>query len=215
MHLHNEPLTDTRKSVFFRNQYRRLINGILILQFSAISLLIILAVQRMSSAPARYYASTTTGAVIPLQSLSMPVITQRYLLEWSKTVARSVYSLSFNNISSQLAESSQYFTQEGWQSFQAALNESGLVNAIQAKKLILSAVVDGTPVIINQYVQSGRYTWVVQLPLLVTFGSASDIQKRRLFINMTIKRVPDLIAAKGIAVTSFQVGGGINVFNRP
>lgn len=198
---------DMRKNNFFRNQYRRLVKVLIILLIVCAGLLTTLFVVMATEPAEKYYASTTTGEVVPIESLSSPVVTPDFILQWSKTVARSLYSLSFSDYDNQLKEASGYFTPEAWQQFQNAMKSSGLLNVVREKKLILSAVVNGAPVIVDRYVKNGRFTWRVQLPLLVMYGSANDERKTQLYISLTITRVPELEIARGIAVTSFQVGG--------
>lgn len=196
-----------RKNNFFRDQYRRLIKFMIMSLLVCFGLLVALFFLIFTQSKPKYYASTTTGTIVPIQSLSSPVVTQKYILQWSKKVARLVYNLDFLNNEEELKNASTYFTQEGWQSLQKSIEKSGLLSTIKQKKLMLSSVVDGSPVILNQYIEGGRYTWKVQLPLLILFGSASESKKKKIYISMIVKRVPELEIARGIAVTSFNVSG--------
>ena len=76
------------------------------------------------------------------------------------------------------------------------------------KKLESSAIVYGPPVILNSMVLSGRFTWRVQLPMLVTFTSANQQTQQRYMITMDIQRVPVVSVPKGIQIKSFYVTTG-------
>ncbi len=153
---------------------------------------------------ANYYASTTTGYVIPLHPLSEPVVTQQYLLQWAELATRKAYNLDFINYQKQLQGAKAYFTPGGWNQFNAALKKASLLDTVIDKKLNMSAVVSGTPVILAKAVVHGRFTWRIQLPILVTFVSASSHSQSQVLVTMNIQRIPTLDAAKGIQISSFD-----------
>lgn len=196
-----------RRNDFYRNQFRRMVSFLIVLLFISGGLLTTYILVAGTQAPARYYASTTTGDVVPIESLSSPVVTMDFIRQWAETVARSAYSLDFLSYSKQLQNTQQYFTPDGWIAFQSALDASGLLNDIKANKLYLSAIANGPVVVVNRYISGGRYTWDIQVPLLISFTSSNVVKKKQIYVSMTIKRVPELEEARGIAVTKFIRGG--------
>ncbi len=191
---------------FYRDQFRRMAKLLLTLIIICAILSATLFLFLWKAKPASYYASTTTGEVVTLEPLSSPVVTQDYVLQWAELVVRSAYTLNFGDYEEQLQKTSQYFTQSGWQAFNDALKESTLLDTVISKKLYLSAVVNGPAVIVNRYVSHGRFTWEVQMPVLINYTSASMARKKQIYVSMTITRVPELEAARGIAVTNFYNG---------
>jgi intracellular multiplication protein IcmL len=79
---------------------------------------------------------------------------------------------------------------------------------VLAKKLVVSAVATGAPVILQQGLLFGTYTWRVQLPVLVTYQSASEFSQQTVTITMLITRVSTLTTPKGIGIAQFIVSGG-------
>ena len=199
------------KNIFFRDQYRRIIKFALFLSVIGAVLVVLIVVLLLTRQGSKYYASTTTGEVIQIQSLSSPVVTQTFLLGWAKTVARQAYNINFVYYQDQLNKLSGFFTKEGWNAFNNAINNSGLLSDIIAKKLYLSSIVNGPAVVVDRFVSGGRFTWMVQMPLLVTFTSASMSVKSQFYINMKIQRVPELETVRGISVVDFSVNGAMNV----
>ncbi len=197
-----EQLT-TAKNNFYRDGYRRLMKIILMMVGVAVALLLVLSYVVFTQPKAKYYASTTTGRVIPIQSLSSPVVTSNFIRQWASLAVRSSFNLDFVHYQDQLSKTSSYFIPSGWDAFKGALQSSGVLNTLIQKKLFASAFVNGTPRIIDRYVSHGQFTWKVQLPLLVTYTSASEKQTRQLYVALTIKRVPVLTFPKGIAITDF------------
>jgi intracellular multiplication protein IcmL len=191
---------------FYRHGYRRILIALIALGIVCVSLAATLVIQTFSERQPSYYATTTAGQVIPIQSLAMPVVSNQYLLEWAQLAVRRCYNLDFLNYAKQLHEASTYFTTAGWESFTTAFNGRGVLKKLRENKLFMSAVVNGAPVILAQDVVRGRYVWRVQMPVLVTFTSASETRQSSMLVTITIMRVPVLDAAKGMQVSSFNVG---------
>ncbi len=196
---------ELEKNNLYRDSYRlimRVLSGLVVM---SVALAVILGYQIINTPQSKYFATTTTGEVIPLQSLSMPVVTNTYLLQWAELATRACYNLDFLHYDKQLANAETYFTPDGWTSLNAALNASDVINSLQQNKLFMSAVVSGPPVILDQEVIHGRYTWRVQLPLLVTYTSASEEHKSQFTVTMDIMRVPVIDAVKSIQINNFSV----------
>lgn len=194
-----------RKNYFYRDNFRRLVTYIILLLLLAVCLAITLAYLTWQKKLPKYYASTTTGEVIELHSLSQPVISNAHLLEWAGLVARQAYSFSFLNYQQQLDKAKPFFTPSAWQNFTAELNSSGLLDQIKNEKIIMETIVYATPDILFSGVLHGRYTWRIQVPVLVTYTTASEQKENKITITMDIARVPVLDTPEGIQVVSFTV----------
>lgn len=188
----------------YRDSYRRTISALLVMIVICIVFSAILAYQILTTPKARYYATTTTGIVVPLYSLSMPVVTNSYLLQWASLATRACYNLDFVNYQSQLKTASSYFTPSGWGALMNAMKSSGVLKSLTQNKLYMDAVVSGPVVILDEELVHGRYSWRVQLPLLVTYTSANETRKAHFIITMDILRVPVLNAEKGIQINNFN-----------
>lgn len=196
---HNEHNLD-----FSRDQYRGAVKWLCCLGIVAVVLSLILSYMFVNEQQANYYASTTSGDVVPLHSLSEPVITQDHMLRFSQLAVLAAYSLDFSNYQEQMKSAERYFTPGGWSKFQDALNNNGLLSQVEDKKLTLSAIVTDTPVVLDTTIYNGRLTWRVQMPVLISYGSASEKVRRHVIITMNIQRVPSLSAPQGIQVSDFM-----------
>lgn len=194
-----------QKNIFYRNSYRKVVSLIIALGILAIFLLTLLVYLTVRKQVLMNYASTTTGEVIELHPLSEPVISNTHLLEWATLVARQAYSFSFLNYQQQLEKVKPYFTDDAWDKFQVALNSSGLLSTIQSKKIIMETVVTASPTILYSGVLHGRYSWRIQMPILVTYATASEQTKSKYVVTMNISRVPVLDVPEGIQVTDFTL----------
>lgn len=69
----------------------------------------------------------------------------------------------------------------------------------------MSAVATGAPVILDRGLISGVYKWKVQIPLLITYESASTNISQPVVATMLVTRVSTLDTPKGIAIDAFYM----------
>lgn len=195
---------DLAKGDMYRDNYRKLLRYLLGLAVIAAILSALLVVELVSRGDPAYYATTTTGRIVTLNSLSEPIVTSDYILQWASLATRSILNLHFDNYQNDLQQASGYFNPAGWASFQAALKQSGMLDTIINDKLDASAIVNGSPVILDREVIRGNYTWRIQLPVLVTYTSASNNQQANFLVTMNVQRVPVESLATGIAISDIS-----------
>lgn len=193
-----------QKNNLYRDRYRSATKWLIAMLILCVSLSVILALLSIVKKQPEYFATTTSGIIIPLHSLSEPVITSKYMLQWASLATRAAYNLDFAHYKQQLNKAKPYFTPTGWQKFLTALKSSGVLTEMINQKLVMSAVVYGPAVILNSAVIHGRFTWRIQLPLLVTFTSANHSTRNHLMITMSVSRVPVLNTSAGIQITDFM-----------
>ena len=190
---------------FYRDNYRRVVITLLLMVLVNIGILGVLAWNVTHPRPPAYFATTPDGKILPLIPLRQPMVSQAELLSWTTQVAVSVYNFSFVNWRKQLQDAAANFSPEGWQSYQNALKKSRNLETVISKKLVVTAVPTGAPVILNQGVIRGRYSWKVNMPMLVTYQSASTTFQQPVTVTLLVSRIPVLNNPKGIAVVSFFV----------
>lgn len=191
-------------NAFYRDRYRRVMKMVSTMAVLCAILSAVLAWMAYDKQQPPYYAAMTTGEVVPMHALSEPVVTSPFIVAWSARTAQLVYNLNFSTYQQQLAVVQNRFTAEGWNKMMDALKSSGMIKTLTENKLIISAVVSGQPRIISQMIIDGRFTWRVQMKLLVTYTSASQTKQNQIVVTMNIQRVPTLDAANGIQIVSFE-----------
>lgn len=192
---------------FYRDNYRKIVGALL---FSMLVIIILTGalVYLVTNPPQpRYFATSIEGRITPLVPLEQPNISQAALLQWANTAAISAYTYNFVNYKEALQSASEYFTPDGWSAFMQALESSNNLNAVTAKKLVVSAVATGAPVILQQGVLNGTYAWRVQMPMLVTYQSASQFSRQSIIVTMLVTRVSTLNSPKGIGIAQFVAAG--------
>ncbi|MGE3919446.1 MAG: type IVB secretion system apparatus protein IcmL/DotI [Gammaproteobacteria bacterium] len=193
---------------FYRDNYRKIV-GILLFAIVIVFILAGALVYQISHPPTpKYFATDIQGRMIRLTPLDQPNLSQSALLQWANLAAVAAFTYNFVNYRQELEAASEFFTPDGWQNFISELQSSNNLKAVIDKKLVVSAVATGAPVILQQGVLDGRYAWRVQMPILVSYQSASQITQQNLVVTMLIIRISTLNSARGIGIEQFVAAGG-------
>ncbi|KTD65834.1 type IVB secretion system apparatus protein IcmL/DotI [Legionella shakespearei] len=201
------------RNQFYKDSQRKVILALLV----AIIVNIVLAsmlVYILTHPPApKYFATSINGRITPLFPLDEPNQSDSAVLQWANQAAIAAFTYNFVNYRDELQASSGFFTADGWDQFLNALQQSNNLDAVKAKKLIVSAVATRAPIILQKGVLNGNYSWRVQMPILVTYQSASEFTQQNNVVTMLITRVSTLNSPRGIGISQFVVGpasGGVN-----
>ena len=188
---------------FYRDNYRRLVGALMVLLVVIVALVGIVFYQVANRPEPKYFATTVDGRIMPLFSLSEAMLSPGELLQWTHRAAISAYTYNFVNYRDAMQQLQNQFTADGWKYYEDALRTARTLEMVIAKKLVVSAVATGTPVILDQAVISGRYSWKVQIPLLVTYQSPNEQTQQSMVVTIIVSRVPTVDMPKGIAIVSF------------
>jgi len=192
------------RSNFYRDNYRRAVIALLLMILVNIVLLSTLIYKFTHPRPPQYFATTTEGKILPLYALSQPMASDAEILQWSTEAVRSLYNYSFVNWRGQLQKASENFTPRGWQAFQDQLKASRNLETVVADRLVVSATPTAAPVIIDQQIINGRYSWKVKLPMLISYVGGRNFQQP-VEVVMLISRVPVLNTPKGYSIVQLYV----------
>ncbi|KTC85952.1 MULTISPECIES: type IVB secretion system apparatus protein IcmL/DotI [Legionella] len=200
------------RNEFYRDGQRKIIFALLfsvLINFILASLLVYM----LTHPPApKYFATSISGRITPLYPLDEPNQSDSAVLQWANQAAIAAFTYNFVNYRDELQASSGFFTSDGWTQFLNALQQSNNLDAVKAKKLIVSAVATRAPIILQKGLLNGVYSWRVQMPILVTYQSASEFSQQNNVVTMLITRVSTLNSPRGIGIAQFVVGpasGGI------
>ena len=196
------------RKTFYRDGYHRVI---VILLFS-VSLNFVLGgllFYLLSHPPQpKYFATSISGRITPLFPLSKPNQSDSAVLQWANQAAIAAFSYNFVNYREELQAASEFFTSDGWRQFLQALQSSNNLDAVKQKKLVVSAVATSAPIILRKGLLAGHYSWRVQMPILVTYQSASEFTQQNNVVTMLITRVSTLNSPRGIGISQFVVSPG-------
>lgn len=202
---------------FYRDGQHKLVTGLLLSLFSNVLLVWAIVYLFLHPPAPKYFATSINGRITPLVSLDQPNQSDPAVLQWANQAATAAFTYNFVNYHTELQASSGFFTADGWTQFLNALKDSNNLDAVKAKKLIVSAVATQAPIILQKGLLNGVYAWRVQMPILVTYQSASEFSQANNVVTMLITRVPTLNSPRGIGISQFVVGpaGGGESSNAP
>lgn len=189
------------RNEFYRDGYRSL------LKISLIQVVVILGligamyfVIQTHQPENRYFATTEDGRLVPMIALSEPNMSVPALMSWVAQSSTEVMTFGFNDYRRRLQESSRNFTRRGWESFTQALQRSRIIEMVEANQQVVTAVPQGAPILESQGLVNGRYQWIVQLPIVLTYQAGSRSRNDSLLVTVVIVRVPRLESANGVGI---------------
>ena len=191
------------RNEFYRDNYKRVVYALLFMLITNAILVGIVFFQLTHKPTPQYFATSADGKIVKLYPLSQPVVSPQALLQWASVASVEAYSYDFVNYRKSLQALQNKFTMNGWKFFQVALKRSRMLETITTKKLVVSAVATGSPVILDKGIVDGRYTWKVNIPLLITYESASERTQQSVSVTMLISRIQTVNHPEGIAIESF------------
>lgn len=186
--------------------YRRALHISLIVNIglaAAAFLAIGMAFWAASSKPEpRYFATREDGGIIPLVAVKQPFLDTGQVTNFAVEAVTAAMTMDFANWRQDLTDASKYFQKpQGWENFLTALSEAGLLDYIRNNNLVATAVANSATVTRTGIDDEGRYFWVVQLPVKITYQSSSERSVEDLLAEVVISRIPTWKSSRGVGVT--------------
>ena len=189
------------RNEFYRDGYRTLLRVALFEAFAIIGLIFSIVVIVNAYQPEnRYFATTEDGRVVPMVPLSEPNLSRPALLSWAAQSATETMTFGFHDYRRRLQESSRHFTRKGWASFVKALQDAGIIEAVEANRQVVSASPRSAPTILAEGIMNGVYQWQVELPMMVTYQIGQQQRNIVMNVRLNIVRVPKLESPNGIGI---------------
>jgi Type-IV b secretion system, inner-membrane complex component len=109
--------------------------------------------------------------------------------------------MDFLNYEKSINQLNEFFTKRGYDQFKKSLKASGRLKDIIDNKLIASAVVVDSPVIIKEGKAGNSYLWEIQMPIAITYQGASiEVYKQWLGVNILVKKTSNKDTKKGMGI---------------
>ena len=158
----------------------------------------------------KYYSTSMNGQTQELTPLSMPNQSDKTIIAWASQAAIAAYNYNFFDAEASIEGIRKYFTDDGWSQFISAIQESNILKEVRAKRIIVSAVATSTPVILQKGVLNGRFSWRVQVPILITYAASGSAPSAPIYpVTMLINRISTLESPQGIGISQFTVGSNL------
>ncbi|HAU0827761.1 TPA: type IV secretion protein IcmL [Legionella pneumophila] len=117
-------------------------------------------------------------------SAETKAIEQSLVLTWSEKAIIQSFDFDPATVDAQLQKLQACFTDQGWLSFNSALQKSGNLDAIKSQKLHVSSQIDGQP----QVTEAIENQWKIIIPLQVVYQNDKEKVTQLLNVNVTVGR---------------------------
>lgn len=165
--------------------------------------------------PPRYVPTRPDGGVLPEKPLNEPIVSNAALFVWASRAVTTAYTYNFASYREQFMRASDAFTDEGWINFIKAIERSNNLPAVAARRLTVTATVRAAPVLVEPpKLERGVLTWVMEIPLSVTYQSGTERTAENLSARTTVVRrrtiqSPD---GSGLGISQLIVTSGTGSF---
>jgi len=189
------------RNEFYRDGYRSLLKMTLIQSAVILGLIgCMYYVVKVNQPQHFYFATTEDGRLIPMVPLGQPNLSTPALMSWVAQATTEVMTFSFNDYRRRLQESSRNFTKRGWESFTQALQRSRIIEMVEVNQQMITAAPKGAPILQSEGLVAGRYQWVVEIPLVLTYRSGAKTSNTGLLVTVIVVRVPRLESSNGVGI---------------
>jgi intracellular multiplication protein IcmL len=194
-------MTVVLRNEFYRDGFRNMMR-IAIAEAVIIVVLIVTFISYMNTAKARdhYFATTADGRIMQLVALDHANMGTAALMSWVAQAATEVMTFGFHDYQRRLQHSARHFTRHGWESFAAALQKSRIIESVEASQQVVSAQPRSAPILVQEGVFNGKYRWVVDLPLTVTYQAGTAARIDNLTVRLVVDRVASLENPNGVGI---------------
>lgn len=205
-HRDERTATTLARDAFSREKYEFLLRTLFVLLgLLAVSLAVVVFLG-VRETKMRYFAVDPEGGIREVMPLNRPLQSTSFVLNWGTEAVVKSLTLSFANYQQQLNENRLSFTDSGWRSFQDAMKRSKVLDTITSQQLVSTVVPSAAPVISRQgVIDGGGYGWVVEIPVIITYESASAKLSNNQFVTATIVRRDESENPSGLGIAQFVV----------
>ena len=198
-----------RRYETWMKSHERMSKTLLVMVFISALLLISFLVILYHKPEPVYFATRVDGGVLPLVPLSTPFLTDGQVTNFAVEAVTHAMTIDFANWRNDLRNASKYIEQpEGWNNFLDAMEISGMLNYIRDHRLVSTVVASGAVITSSGLAQGNNYTWRVQIPLVITYESASEISRDSLLAELVVSRLPTWEAPDAVGVSRIVVKPG-------
>lgn len=151
-----------------------------------------------------YFNLNQDGQIIEPAPLDKPDLTNAAMLNLVNEAVNLAFTFNYSNVKNHVNLLRPYLDDRGIKTYLQAMQDDSIMRQVIPKQLIVSAKATKAPQIIREGVFKGRYTWRVQMPLMVYYENSEAIQRQELNIDIIVWRVPEIVSPNGIKITSFR-----------
>ena len=151
----------------------------------------------------------------PLDKVSSDIV-----LQWADNAVLQTFTYDFQNYDKQFKSLKACYTTTGWDSFNVAMQKANSLKVVQDERLYVAAKINGQSELVSQTQGSSDNketpSWVVRVPLMVSYQNQDHEVSQDLYVDVTIKAVYGAPSHLGInQIVASQRGEAHALSNAP
>jgi intracellular multiplication protein IcmL len=163
----------------------------------------------LSKPEPRYFATAAGGQILPLVPLDQPHLSANDVANYAVRAVTDALTYDFKNYRADFQGAQDYFTKpDGWNSFVEALEKSDQLTMVKDRRLNTTAVAQDAVIVREGVNGNGVYEWVIQIPVRMTYESASEISGQDLLVTVTMQRLQTYQSPYAAAISRFVAARG-------
>jgi len=184
------------RNLYYLHSYHRMVFIFLLILFLIVGLICFSIYLSNTPPTPKYFPTTPDGKPIKMEPLNKPLQTTEFVENWTIQQVLILYSFDYITYRKALQDASTYFTPLGHMDFISALKASTNLEAVTAKKQVVSSEVTGPAKVTRegQVTPEVPYTWDLEIPLTITYQNSESEKKE------------DIIRQKGAAIVRVSRG---------
>lgn len=149
----------------------------------------------------RYFATDSAGQIRELAALDRPIQSKVEVVNWTANAVADAFTFNFANYRETFEQAKNNFTEPGWKGFQTALTARKILEDITNNKYVSSAAIREAPVVVQEGIADGsRWGWKIEVPLVVTYESASTHTTQTFVAEVVVVRRPESENPRGLGI---------------
>ena len=147
-----------------------------------------------------YFASDNEMRLAPMAPLSEPQMSQGGLLNWVANSVAETFTYDFRNWRNQFDGVRDKYTKKAFSEMMESLKAGSLAMVVE-KRYVASCVATSTPIISKEGVLDGIQTWIIKVPVTITYESSGGIENQQnLEVKMIVQRCDTSTNPRGIQI---------------
>jgi intracellular multiplication protein IcmL len=201
------------RNLFYEQAYRRLCMAVFLLVVAILLLICLITYQRVAWPKPVYFATHADARPLAVVRLDQPYYEDpNTVVQWTVEAVLAIYSMDYVTWRQSLQNAADYFLPEGYQAFISALKASTNLEAVKAKRQVVSARVVGPATVVRagQVEEGLPYSWDLKIPLLVVYqNSENEIIQQSGTVFARVERVSLLRYKDGLALSQLILQAAI------
>ena len=133
------------------------------------------------------------------------------VIRWVEGAVSEVTTFDENDYQKTLRDRQGYFDQAGQQQYIKFLQSAGVAKVLNSNQYYVRSFVEDIPLLLNEGVVEGRYRWLFQVPITLTYMDRamvdykeSDPVSQRMSVTLQVGRSASAVDAEGIAIETWS-----------